>query len=193
MARKSKPETQEAAASEAANVKDQISKADAPLTEAEKANPVQTAVAKRLRAARKRLGKVAALAAAEKEGKELNTDQVPSRHHCSIQWIACCASLIMRCKHVHSSRSNADPHARPFGTRAKHMKAPKRACQLDSKHRPGGDRSVASWHSIASHSCLLCMGVEVHLGGPPKVLQKCASNASNGRRHLRLPSPQQCS
>lgn len=50
-------------------------KAEAPLTEAEKAHPVQLALSRRLRAARKRLTKIESIQAAEKEGKELNLDQ----------------------------------------------------------------------------------------------------------------------
>ena len=79
MAKKGKAAEAAQTAAEA-YVSAEVAKAEEPLTEAEKNNPVQTAVAKRLRAARKRLTKIANIETAENEGKELNSDQVqPSR------------------------------------------------------------------------------------------------------------------
>ncbi len=70
---KKSPESSEpAAADSAATTK---AKADAPLSNAEKASPVLTAIGKRLRAARKRLGKIKAIEDIRVE-KELNPDQV---------------------------------------------------------------------------------------------------------------------
>ena len=60
-------------------------KAEAPLSNAEKASPVLTAIGKRLRAARKRLGKIKAIEDI-KGDKELNSDQVPTES--SISWFS---------------------------------------------------------------------------------------------------------
>jgi hypothetical protein len=80
MPRKVKDETSAPAAGSDAAVKAEIAKGEAQFTDAEKAAPVALAVAKRLRAARKRLNRIADLEGAEAQGKELNADQVQPSH-----------------------------------------------------------------------------------------------------------------
>ena len=72
---KKSPESSEPAAAAADSAATTKAKADAPLSNAEKASPVLTAIGKRLRAARKRLGKIKAIEDIRVE-KELNSDQV---------------------------------------------------------------------------------------------------------------------
>lgn len=77
---KKSPEASEPAAAPAAgdSAAATKAKADAPLSNAEKASPVLTAIGKRLRAARKRLGKIKAIEDIQGD-KELNADQVLHR------------------------------------------------------------------------------------------------------------------
>mmetsp|Transcript_11211 Transcript_11211/g.33634 ORF Transcript_11211/g.33634 Transcript_11211/m.33634 type:complete len:612 (+) Transcript_11211:95-1930(+) len=74
---KKSPEASEPAAAPAAgdSAAATKAKADAPLSNAEKASPVLTAIGKRLRAARKRLGKIKAIEDIQGD-KELNADQL---------------------------------------------------------------------------------------------------------------------
>ena len=76
MPRKVKDESSPPTAGSDAAVKAEIAKGEAQFTEAEKAAPVALAVAKRLRAARKRLNRIVDLEGAAAQGKELNDDQV---------------------------------------------------------------------------------------------------------------------
>lgn len=53
---------------------------ETPLSDAEKASPVLRAIGKRVRAAKKKLNRIAQLEQQKADGKELNADQVRCMH-----------------------------------------------------------------------------------------------------------------